>query len=393
VFRDLDLLAQMIHEEHGKVVPEAKAEIMKGLETLEYAEAGLCLLTGSKIKVSGGVYCEDYFEPLGVVMSICPFNFPFMVPFWTWPIALVTGNCMICKPSEKVPKTMTHVHKLSQEAGFPPGVFEIVHGTSDVVNKLIASPTIKAVTFVGSSPVGKIIADLAHKHGKKSVCLGGAKNHLLVLPDADMELTTQDVVNSVCGSSGQRCLAASVVVMVGSVDIKDRLVEIASKTEIAPVIDQDAHDRLNGYMERARNDPECEVLLDGSGETLKPSVIIAKNKKSWVMTTELFGPIMTVIHCKTLDEAIELENSSEFGNGASVYTQSGAKADYVTRKLDAGMVAVNIGVPVPREPFSFGGHKLSNLSGYHDITGEDGIRFFTRKKKITTRWGKDEHIF
>jgi len=403
IVADADTLATLIHEDHGKDLKEAHAELEKGLETLEYAEAGAVLLNGNKLMVSKGVYCEDSREPLGVVTSICPFNFPMMVPFWTIPLALVTGNCIVVKPSEKVPRTLDRILELSREAGIPEGVFSLAHGGTDVVNELATHPDIRAVTFVGSSPVAKIVGDMAQSHGKKAVCLGGANNHLVLLPDADMDLATQDVVASFCGCSGQRCMAASVLCVVGNQShTVERIVEIASATTTPPLIDMMATDHVNALVDRARNDPDCEMLLDGgfgTTDSFHPSIIRLKRsvvenaERHWLMTTEIFAPVLVVVECDTIDEAIRHENESEFGNGASVYTQSGANAEHATSRFNAGMIGVNVGVPVPREPFSFGGNNLSNVTGHHDITGMDGINFFTRKRKITTRWGDDKTIF
>lgn len=419
ILRDFKELAQLIHEEHGKTIAEANAELTKGLETLEYAESALVLLCGSKIEVSTGVYCEEAYEPLGVVVSVCPFNFPMMVPFWTLPIALVTGNCIVVKPSEKVPKTMMRIFELSVEAGFPKDVFSLALGEADVVKKLITAPQVKAVTFVGSSPIAKIVGDTAQQHGKKAVCLGGANNHLVVLPDADIELAAQDIVNSFCGCSGQRCMAASVLCLVEGHQDSDiqhnpksenanimgqllsKLVDIVNNITVSRLISQEATDVINNAVRRAKTDECCNVLVDGEvakGETVKPSVIevsdhLKGGNRHWLIDEELFGPVLGVVRCKNLDEAIELENNSKFGNGAVIYTQSGAKADYATRRFKAGMLGVNVGVPVPREPFSFGGNNYSNVTGHHDITGQDGINFFTRKRKVTTRWGSDKTIF
>jgi len=408
IVSDMYNLTNLITVEHGKNLNEARAEIEKGLETLEYSEAGAVLMAGKKLEVSKGVYCEESHEALGVVTSICPFNFPMMVPFWTIPLALVSGNCIVVKPSEKVPRTLDRILELSQEAGFPEGVFSLAHGGVDTVNKLVTHPDIRAVTFVGSSPIAKIVGDMAQQHGKKAVCLGGANNHLVLLPDADMELAARDIVSSFCGCSGQRCMAASVLCTVGiGDDVIDNIVSIANKTPITRLIDKASTNNINQVVDRARKDPECEILLDGGTGTIntfRPTIIRVKrsmivdgievpNKRHWLANTEVFGPVLVVVECNSIDDAIKHENDSEFGNGAVVYTQSGAHAEYATSRFQAGMIGVNVGVPVPREPFSFGGNNLSNVTGHHDITGMDGINFFTRKRKITTRWGGDKTIF
>jgi malonate-semialdehyde dehydrogenase (acetylating) / methylmalonate-semialdehyde dehydrogenase len=393
--RDFDILTELIQKEHGKLLSEAIAEVNKSIETLEYAEAGIILLSGNSLEVSSGIRCEERREPLGIVVSICPFNFPMMVPFWTIPNALMCGNCIIVKPSEKVPNTMIHIDKLFKEAQFPLGVFSLVQGTAPEVNELIKSPVVKAVTFVGSTPIAKIVGKIALDYGKKTLCLGGAKNHLIVLPDADMDLTADDVVRSFCGCTGQRCMAASVLITVGSMPILlQKIMYNCEKFKMGKVIDDNANNRINNILNNVSNNNKTyNLLLDGRGNPLKPSIIIHNNYNDEILDTEIFGPVLSVIEVENLKEAINIENTSKFGNAACIYTQSGANAEYCVKKFNSGMVGINVGVPVPREPFSFGGYNDSNPIGHHDITGKDGINFFTNKKKITTRWGNDLTIF
>ena len=392
---NLETLTKLISSEHGKLYDESKAEVLKSIETLEFAEAGILLLSGKSLEVSKGIRCEERRESLGIVVSICPFNFPMMVPFWTLPIALMTGNCLIIKPSEKVPKTMKFINNLINESGFPKGVFSVVNGEKEVVEKLITEPLVKAVTFVGSTPVAKIVGKIATDHGKKTLCLGGAKNHLVVLPDADMELTANDVVRSFCGCTGQRCMAASVLILVGSMKLLlEKIKEKSKLFKMGMVIDNYSKIRIQNIITEMEDDENCKIYLDGrqSGK-LRPTIVIHKNRKNNYLDHEIFGPVLSVIQVNSLDEAIKIENESKFGNAACIYTQSGGKAEYCIKKFNSGMVGVNVGVPVPREPFSFGGFNESNLYGKHDITGMDGVNFFTNKKKVTTRWGRDPSIF
>ena len=390
-----DAIAISISKEHGKLLSEAKAEVLKSIETLEFAESGVILLSGKTLEVSSGIRCEERREPLGIVVSICPFNFPLMVPFWTIPLALMTGNCIIVKPSEKVPKTMRLINQIALESKIPYGVLSLVEGTEKEVTKLITHPLVKGVTFVGSTPVAKIVGKIAIEHGKKTLCLGGAKNHLVVLPDADMNLTADDVVRSFCGCTGQRCMAASVLILVGP--MKLLLEKIKTKSEnfdMGRVIDKKSKARITDIISYIDSDENCKLYLDGRNDTnLRPTIVIHKNTNNKYLDDEIFGPVLSVIQVKNLDEAIKIENKSKFGNAACIYTQSGAKAEYCINRFNSGMVGVNIGVPVPREPFSFGGFNESNLFGKHDITGMDGVNFFTNKKKITTRWGNDPSIF
>jgi methylmalonic acid semialdehyde dehydrogenase len=397
-----DELTDIVVKEHGKTRPEALASLMKGIETLEYACSMPQLIQGRVLDVSTGVQCRESREPLGVVASVVPFNFPVMVPFWTVPIAIACGNCVILKPSEKVPMTMNRIAQMMNEAGVPPGVFNLVNGAVDAVNALIDHPDVKAFTFVGSTPVAKLLSQRCRSIPKKALCLGGAKNHLVVLPDADIEMTTGDIMNSFAGSAGQRCMAASVMLMVGEQKAcLDRLCEKASAVkagqgagECPPVIDAAAVTRITKYI----NDAEAagaKVLVDGrtwtgtanggKGFWVGPTIIQHTSPDDAAMKEEIFGPVLSVYICKDKDEAIKIENSSPFGNAASIYTSVGQHADWFTKRFDAAMVGVNIGVPVPREPFAFGGWNDSKF-GDMDITADGGIEFFTKRRKITTKW-------
>jgi methylmalonic acid semialdehyde dehydrogenase len=396
-------LADIVVLEHGKTKPEAMASLMKGIETLEYATSMPQLLPGRILDVSSGVQCREVREPLGVVGAVVPFNFPVMVPFWTVPIAIACGNCVVLKPSEKVPMTMNRIAQLFTEAGVPEGVFSIVNGGVDVVNGLVDHPDVKAFTFVGSTPVARLLSQRCRAIPKKALCLGGAKNHLVVLPDADIEMTTGDIINSFAGSAGQRCMAASVMLMVGEQPAcLNRLCEKASAmtpgqegtTNCPPVIDEAAVTRITKYINEAEAGG-AKILVDGRSWTGKandgkgfwvgPTVILHTNPEDAAMKEEIFGPVISVYVCATKEEAIKIENSSPFGNAASIYTAVGQNADWFAKRFDAAMIGVNIGVPVPREPFAFGGWNDSKF-GDMDITADGGIEFFTKRRKITTKW-------
>lgn len=390
-------LADIIVKEHGKTKIEAMGDVAKGNETVEYACSMPQLLAGRVLEVSRGIECKDYKRPLGVVASIVPFNFPAMVPFWTIPIAIATGNCVILKPSEKVPLTMRRIMGLFEKAGIPPGVVQIVNGGVDAVNAICDHPQIKAVTFVGSSKVAGIVQKRCRDLNKRVLALGGAKNHLVALPDCNIDMTSTDVVNSFTGCSGQRCMAASVLLTVGPMPelieaIKKKAAALVAGSEnrnVGPVIDQLSLDRITSYIGR----PEHELLLDGRGWTktmtkgfwVGPTILKHTNHMDAGMRDEIFGPVLSIYECKSKEEAIAIENGNPYGNAACVYTSVGAHAQWFTKRLSAGMLGINIGVPVPREPFSFGGINDSKF-GDVDITGDGGIEFFTKRIKVTQKW-------
>ena len=391
-------LAKLCAEENGKIVPEAAAEIAKAIELCELAVSVPQTLNDRRQVISNGIECKEQKTPLGVVASIVPLNFPVMVPHWTIPMALVLGNSMIVKPSERVPLSCVKTAELLKEAGLPDGVFNIVQGDRDIVEGICDHEDIKAVSFVGSSPVAKIVYERAAKSGKRCVALGGAKNNLLLLPDADPEMASGDILASFTGCAGQRCMAASVLVAVGDVDhIIEKVVEKAKEVKagdnLGAIITKASKDRIEDYISKAEA-AGCKLLLDGRNTTVEgkengyfvnPTIIDgAESHQPW-SCDEIFGPVITIIRVKTIDEAIAVQNGSQYGNGASVYTQDGEAATYVIDRLTAGMCGVNIGVPVPREPFGFGGWKDSKF-GVSDITGSQPIDFWTQTKKITTKW-------
>jgi len=399
----LSELSDLIVTEHGKNRAEAEAEVLKGIETVTFATGLPDILAGRQLEVSRGVSCQELRRPLGVVASIVPFNFPAMVPLWTLPIAIGCGNCLIMKPSEKAPLTLVRMAELLREAGCPAGVFSLVHGAQTAVESLTKHPGIAAVSFVGSSRVADIVDKSARATGKRAVCMGGAKNHLIVMPDADEAMTINDVMNSAFGSGGQRCMAASVLLVVGKNrrSFLDGLVERARGLEagqkggqIGPLIDAQARSRVSRYIE------ECpghggRVLLDGrtwasdprlgQGYYVGPTILMHSSTREPAMAEEIFGPVLSVLEVDSLDEAIAIENANPYGNAASIYTTSGATA-LEAQRLSAGMLGVNIGVPVPREPFSFGGTRQSKFGDSSDITGIGAVNFFTDLIKVTTKW-------
>jgi malonate-semialdehyde dehydrogenase (acetylating)/methylmalonate-semialdehyde dehydrogenase len=397
----IDELTRLVQLENGKLYGEAKAEVEKSMELCEFAVSMPQIVVNEVQEVSKGVECRTERKPLGVVASITPFNFPNMVPHWTVPNALILGNTMVMKPSELVPMSAVRMAELLKEAGLPDGVFNIVNGGKDTVEAICDHPDIKAVSFVGSTKVAKIVYKRATSTLKRCVALGGAKNHLLVLPDANPEMTASNVVASMSGCAGQRCMAASVMVGIDKVQhIIDLMVEAAK--EIVPgdnlgsVITAESKERIERYITEAENDG-AKILLDGRNTTVKgkeggyyvgPTIIDYVTIDMSVAREEIFGPVISIIRAKNLEEAIEIENGSNYGNAAAVFTQSGGLAKQVMERASAGMIGVNIGVPVPREPFSFGGWNESKF-GVGDITGRSSIEFWTQNKKTTTKWNPE----
>ena len=396
-----DELSKLVQLENGKTYDEAKAEIEKSMELCEFAVSMPQIVVNEVQEVSKGVECRIERKPLGVVASITPFNFPNMVPHWTIPIALVLGNTMIMKPSELVPLSTVRMADLLKEAGLPNGVFNIVNGGKEVVDAICDHPDIKAVSFVGSTKVAKIVYRRSTSSLKRCIALGGAKNHLLVLPDANPEMTASNVVASMTGCAGQRCMAASVMVGVDNIQhIIDRMVEDAKKIvpgeNLGPVISEEAKKRIEDYITEAESNG-AKILLDGrntivsgkeGGFYVGPTILDYVTPDMSVAREEIFGPVLSIIRAKDLDEAIEIENGSNYGNAAAVFTQSGGLAKQVMERASAGMIGVNIGVPVPREPFSFGGWNESKF-GVGDITGRSSIEFWTKNKKTTIKWNPE----
>jgi malonate-semialdehyde dehydrogenase (acetylating)/methylmalonate-semialdehyde dehydrogenase len=396
--KHMDELTKLVQLENGKTYGEAKAEVEKSMELCEFAVSMPQIVVNEVQEVSGGVECRIERKPLGVVASITPFNFPNMVPHWTMPNALVLGNTLVMKPSEIVPLSTVRMAELLQEAGLPDGVFNLVNGGKDVVESICDHPDIEAVSFVGSTKVAKIVYKRATSTLKRCVALGGAKNHLLVLPDANPDMTASNVVASMSGCAGQRCMAASVMVGVDKVEhIIEKMVIEAKKLQagdnLGSVITAESKARIESYIAQAEKDG-AKILLDGRNTVVKgkeggfyvgATIIDHVTPEMSVAREEIFGPVISIIRAKNLDEALEIENGSNYGNAAAVFTQSGRLAKQVMERASAGMIGVNIGVPVPREPFSFGGWNESKF-GVGDITGRSSIEFWTQCKKTTTKW-------
>jgi len=402
--KNLQELAELICEENGKTMSEAIAEVEKSIELTEFACSLPQLITGEILEVSRGIECRTQHVPLGVVASIVPFNFPAMVPNWTIPNALELGNCMIIKPSEKVPLSCGKIALLLQEAGLPDGVFNIVHGDSRMVEAICDHPGIEAVSFVGSTKVAKIVYQRATSTYKRCLALGGAKNHLMVLPDAIPDMTAQNVVASMSGCAGQRCMAASAMVAVGSTNhIIDKICEEARKIipgkNLGAVINKASKERIEYFITEAEQQG-AKILVDGrnavvvgkeNGTYVGPTVIDYVTPNMSVATEEIFGPVISIMRTNTVDEALAIENANPYGNAASVFTQNGGMARYIIDHASAGMIGVNVGVPVPREPFSFGGWNESKF-GVGDITGKSSIEFWTKLKKSTVKWNPEAGV-
>ncbi len=402
--KNSDELTALIVEENGKTWDEAKAEVDKSIELTEFACSMPQLVSNEVLEVSRGVECRVEHFPVGVVASIAPFNFPLMVPNWSMPNALVLGNTMVMKPSELVPLSVLRMAQLLKEAGLPDGVFNVINGGKDIVEGICSHADIEAVSFVGSTKVAKLVYQQSTHNLKRCVALGGAKNHLFVLPDANPSMTATNVTASMSGCAGQRCMAASAMLAVGNVDpiiaqICDEARKIVPGKNLGAVISKAAKERIEGYITQAERDG-AKILVDGRGAVVEgkeggtyvgPTVIDFVTPEMSVATEEIFGPVISIMRTNTLDEAIKIENANPYGNAAAVFTQSGGLARYVMEHASAGMIGVNIGVPVPREPFSFGGWNDSRF-GANDITGKSSIEFWTKLKKTTTKWNPEAGI-
>jgi malonate-semialdehyde dehydrogenase (acetylating) / methylmalonate-semialdehyde dehydrogenase len=402
--KHLDELSKLVQEENGKTYEEARAEVEKSIELTEFACSMPQLISGELLEVSRGVECRVEHKPLGIVASIAPFNFPHMVPHWTIPNAIALGNCMILKPSEQVPLSSVRIATMLQEAGLPEGVFNIVHGDREIVEAICDHPDIVAVTFVGSTKIAKVVYRRSTAALKRAIALGGAKNHLIVLPDAHPGMTASNVTASMSGCAGQRCMAASAMMAVGEVDhIVNQIVEEARKIipgkNLGSVISKAAKERIERYISEAEA-AGAKVLVDGrnykvegqeGGFYVGPTVIDYVKPEMAIAKEEVFGPVLSIVRTKDIEEALQIENDSEYGNAASVFTQSGAAARLVMERASAGMIGINIGVPVPREPFSFGGWNESKF-GVNDITGKSSIEFWTKLKKTSVKWNPEAKV-
>ncbi len=398
--QNIESLASLITRENGKLPGEAEGEILRGIECVEFATSLPQIAAGPVMEVSQGVECKMMRYPLGVVAAITPFNFPLMVPLWMVPTAIALGNAILVKPSEQTPLSALALGRLLEQAGLPAGIYSVVHGGQRIVEAICDHPAVAAIGFVGSTKVAKIVYERGTSSGKRVKALGGAKNHLVVMPDADPEMTIANVVASATGCAGQRCMAASVLLAVdGSQSIVEgitrRFAELRAGKDIGAIISQSACTRIQSYIERVANDAKAQLSVDGreaidpsaptGGNYIGPTLFDFASPDHEVSCDEIFGPTLTVIRCKTLAEALAIENANPYGNAAAIYTSSGEVASYFCERASAGMVGVNIGVPVPREPFPFGGWNASSF-GEGDLTGHGSFGFWTRTKKITTKW-------
>src|ERR1043166_3903821 len=397
----IDELAALVTEENGKIASEARAEVLKSAELTEFACSLPQIAPGEVLEVSRGVECRIERFPVGVVAAITPFNFPNMVPNWSIPNAIALGNCMILKPSELVPISAGRIAELLKEAGLPPGVFQVVHGGKDAVEAICDHPGIGAVSLVGSTKTAKVVYRRATSNLKRCLALGGAKNHLIVMPDADPEMASSNIVASMSGCAGQRCMAASVMVAVAKTDhVVERMAEVARAMvpgkDLGPVISAAAKERITRYIDEAEA-AGAKAIVDGrnvkvpgreNGYYLGPTIIDHVRPDMAIAQEEVFGPVLVIVRAPDVDAALAIENASPYGNAASVFTESGGVARHVMEKASAGMVGVNVGVPVPREPFSFGGWNESRF-GVGDITGRGSIEFWTQSKKMTTKWNRE----
>jgi malonate-semialdehyde dehydrogenase (acetylating)/methylmalonate-semialdehyde dehydrogenase len=404
-------LAAILTREHGKVLSDALGEVNRGLEVIEFACGLPHLLKGEfSENVSTDVDSYSIRQPLGVVAGITPFNFPAMVPMWMFPLAIACGNAFILKPSEKDPSAANFCAELLAEAGLPAGVFSVVHGDRAAVDAILAHPGIQAVSFVGSTPIARYIYETGTKHGKRVQALGGAKNHMIVLPDADLDLAADSAVNAAYGSSGQRCMAISVLVAVG--DVADRLLprvrerlrklKVASGVEpgadMGPLVTREHHARVVSYVEQGQA-AGAELLEDGRalrvagherGFFLGPCLFDRVTPEMTIYTDEIFGPVLSVVRASSYDEALGLVNDSAFANGVAIFTNDGGAARRFQSEVQAGMVGVNVPIPVPMAYYSFGGWK-SSLFGDAHVYGKEGIHFYTRGKVVTSRWPDPRH--
>jgi malonate-semialdehyde dehydrogenase (acetylating)/methylmalonate-semialdehyde dehydrogenase len=398
-----DELAAIITSEHGKTIADAKGEIARGLENVEYACGLVELLKGGfSEQVAEGVDVHSTREPVGVVVAVTPFNFPIMVPLWMSANALATGNVVILKPSERDPSVSLRLAELLKEAGLPDGVFNVLQGDASTVQALLAHPGVDAVSFVGSTPVARAVHETASKHHKRVQALGGAKNHMVVLPDADLDVAADAAINAGYGSAGERCMAISVVVAVGDVatplikKITERLDRLKvgpgddPTSDFGPLITREHLERVVSYVTSAKDD-DIEVVRDGTtltnggGFFVGPSLLDGVRPGTKAYDDEIFGPVLGVARVDSFDDAIALVNANPYGNGVAIFTRDGNAARLFSRQVTVGMIGVNVPIPVPISAYSFGGWKDS-LFGSNHIYGPEGFAFYTRAKVVTTRW-------
>ncbi|GCE45360.1 malonate-semialdehyde dehydrogenase (acetylating)/methylmalonate-semialdehyde dehydrogenase [Thermosporothrix hazakensis] len=405
----LDEIAQLITRECGKTLAEAKGELQRGIENIEVATGIPSLMMGYNVEdIARGIDEHLFRQPVGVVAAITPFNFPGMIPLWFLPYALACGNCFVLKPSEKVPLTMNRVFDLIEQLGLPAGVVNLVNGAKETVDAILDHPVIRAISFVGSSPVARYVYSRAAANGKRAQCQGGAKNTVVVLPDADMEMTTRIVADSSFGCSGQRCLATSVAITVGDArkPFTERIAEAAHTrkvgygldpaVEMGPVITSESKQRIESLIQSGVQEG-AKPLVDGrnaaipgyeNGYFVRPTILDEVNPEGNLARTEIFGPVLSLLHVKTVDEAIRLVNESSYGNMACLFTSSGAAARKFRYEAQAGNIGINIGVAAPMAFFPFSGWKDSFFGDMH-AQGRDAIEFYTEKKVVVERWPKE----
>lgn len=401
---NFEQLSALVTREHGKTLAEARAEVNRGIEMVEFACGIPSLINGEILpNIASGVDAECVRHPVGVCVGITPYNFPNMVPLWMFPVALTCGNTFVLKPSEKVPLSSIRLAELLAEADLPRGVFNVVHGDRTCVETLLAHPDVAAISFVGSTPIAKKIYETGTANGKRVQSAGGAKNHLIVMPDADMDQTVKALAASAYGCAGQRCMAGSLAVAVGSAGdpVVENLVDYAAglkvgptdgddSMEMGPVIRAEHRSRIAGYLDVAAEEGAA-VALDGRREfnnpgfLIGPSVVDRVTTEMRVVKEEIFGPVLSVARVDSLDEALALGRQCPFGNGAAIFTQSGAAARAFKRHFNAGMIGVNVGVPAPMAWFPFTGWNDSFFGDLH-VQGKEGIQFYTRQKVALTRW-------
>jgi malonate-semialdehyde dehydrogenase (acetylating)/methylmalonate-semialdehyde dehydrogenase len=404
-----DEIARLTVDECGKTMDESRGELRRGIENVEVATGIPSLMMGYNVEdIAPGIDEHMFRQPVGVVAAITPFNFPGMIPLWYLPYAIACGNCFIVKPSEKVPMTMSRVFDLIDQLGLPPGVVSLVNGAKGVVDALLDHPLVRAISFVGSSPVAKYVYSRAAANGKRAQCAGGAKNPVVVLPDADMEMATRIIADSSFGCAGQRCLATSVTITVGEAGpfFREHITDVAARrkvgygiepeVEMGPVITAESKQRIESLIGKGV-DEGARVLVDGRnslipgyerGFFVRPTVLDDVNPRSELAGIEIFGPVLSLMHAQTIDEAIELVNATSYGNMACLFTSSGAAARKFRYEARAGNIGINIGVAAPMAFFPFSGWKESFFGDMH-AQGRDAIEFYTEKKVVVERWPRE----
>lgn len=400
-----DELATLITKENGKSFKEAQGEVLRGIECVEFASGAPTLMMGKQLPdIATNIESGMYRYPVGVVGGITPFNFPMMVPCWMFPLAIAVGNAFVLKPSERTPLLANRLAELLKEAGLPDGVFNIVHGAHDVVNSLLEHKDVPAISFVGSEPVAEYVYKKGASHGKRVQALAGAKNHSIVMPDADLDLAVKEIISAAYGSAGERCMACAVVVTVG--DVAEPLIEKLQKAAdnivigngleddvfLGPVIREDHKAKTAEYINVGQEegatllrDGREDACMTNDGYFIGPTIFDNVTTEMRIWKEEIFAPILSIVRVETLEDAIDLTNESDFGNGACLFTESGHSVRYFRENIEVGMLGVNLGVPAPMAFFPFSGWKNSFYGDLH-ANGSDGVEFYTRRKMLTARW-------